>query len=388
MGMFRYFLALCVVLAHTPYVDAMAKPFDGNGGIPVQIFFLISGFYMSLIFEKYQLQKFTFAHLKNFYVTRSLRIYPVYFVCLIAMFLFLSNNITPPEPFRIPTEAMSVIHTLGSKIFYIAENILIFGQSLMRFFIFDADTGSFLLHPMTSPTTPGPIGCGFTMMGQAWTLSLELTFYLLVPFILQRGTLAVILLCVASFLLRITLHYLGYDNYNFQNAFFPTALGIFLLGSISHRVIYPFVRDFPTSLVKKAGWVCLAFILYYAMHLYHAIPSIEVRTWGFAIFITLTLPILFCSFKDSKIDRNIGELSYPIYMAQYLAIALALKFFDLHYIGYVDIAISNMIAFALLFLIVKPVDLFRHANFVKSRQQATLKKPELKEPFSVATASS
>ena len=388
MGMFRYFLALCVVLAHTPYIDSLAKPFDGNGGIPVQIFFLISGFYMSLIFEKYQLQKFTFAHLKNFYVTRSLRIYPVYFVCLIAMFLFLSNAITPPQPYRVPAEAMSVIHTLGSKIFYIVENIAIFGQSLMRFYIFDANTGSFLLHPMTSPTTPGPIGCGFTMMGQAWTLSLELTFYLLVPFILRRSTLSVLLLCLASFLLRITLNYLGYDNYNFQNAFFPTALGIFLLGSISHRLVYPYVQTWPVPYVKIASWACLSLIFYYAMHWYHAIGSIQVKTWGFALFITLTLPILFRGFKDSKMDRTIGEMSYPIYMAQYLAIALALKFFDLQYIGYVDITISNMIGFALLILIVKPVDLFRHAHFIKSRQNISSKEIEMKEPLSVAAASS
>ena len=367
MGIFRYFLAICVVLAHTPYIDWYSKPFDGNGGIPVQAFFVISGFYMSLIYEKYQLTATTPTNLKNFYLARALRIYPVYFACLICTFLFLSNGITPPEPFRVPAHAMDIIHTLNSKMAYIFENVFIFGQSLIRFYSFDATTGSFGFAPLMIHQVPGTMACGFTMLGQAWTLSLELTFYLLVPFILHRSVRLILLVCLASVMLRLMLYQGAIDNYNFQNAFFPSVLGTFLLGALSHRIIYPLVRDRSNTFKKIAGWATIGFIAFYAMHIYHKIGNIQLKFWLFIAFIPLILPFLFCCFKDSKLDRNIGEMSFPIYMAQYLGMALVLKFLDVKYIGYYNVLLDNLIGLALLFVIVRPIDRYRHAHFLKHK---------------------
>jgi peptidoglycan/LPS O-acetylase OafA/YrhL len=171
MGILRYFLAITVLFAHTPIAATEFKPFNGNGGVAVQAFFVISGFYMSLVFEKYQLQSLTWSHIKNFYITRALRIYPVYYICLATIVVLILHGITPPQPYHNPHEAMALIkHTL-SKFFYFSENLFIFGQSLMRFFNFDTANGNFIFQPMIWPLTAGAMGCGFTLMGQAWTLS-------------------------------------------------------------------------------------------------------------------------------------------------------------------------------------------------------------------------
>ncbi|GAB3046429.1 hypothetical protein GCM10027185_57870 [Spirosoma pulveris] len=74
MGILRFLLAISVVVFHT------GKPLLGvkfsGGALAVQLFFVISGFYMSLILnEKYKKGTSTY----NLFITnRLLRLYPVY----------------------------------------------------------------------------------------------------------------------------------------------------------------------------------------------------------------------------------------------------------------------------------------------------------------------
>lgn len=79
MGFIRTFLAITVVLGHS-------TPIHGYFGIPpevaVRMFFMVSGFYMSLILsEKY----IGGAGLRAFYEGRFLRIFPIYYVSLLVM---------------------------------------------------------------------------------------------------------------------------------------------------------------------------------------------------------------------------------------------------------------------------------------------------------------
>jgi peptidoglycan/LPS O-acetylase OafA/YrhL len=376
MGLFRYFLAICVVITHSPIANWQAKPFESNGGMPIMAFFIISGFYMSLIFEKYQLQNTTLSHLKNFYLARALRIYPVYFVCLLCTFIFLTHGIIPYEPFRVPHHAMHILHTMHSKIFYVLENLLIFGQDFMRFLSFNENIGAFQFSPLMVHSVPGTMACGFTLLGQSWTLALELTFYLLVPFILPRKVIIILGICVASLILRYVLYKTGIDNYNFQNAFFPTALGIFLLGSLSHRIIYPLVRDRSSTFHKITGWSTLLFLLSYSLGIYRMIDNPQLKCWLFIASVSLMLPFLFCGFKDSKWDKIIGEMSFPVYMAQFLGIALTVKYFSKAFLdpfnGYYNVLFANLIGLVLLLLIARPVDKYRHAHFLRTKSRRNL----------------
>src|SRR5690349_17188282 len=98
MGILRYVLAMIVVISHSPFLDKIPKLIHGNGGLAVAGFFVISGFYMSLIAEKYQLQHKNFITLKNFYLSRIFRIYPVYYLCLfITLILYSFKYIQLPH---------------------------------------------------------------------------------------------------------------------------------------------------------------------------------------------------------------------------------------------------------------------------------------------------
>src|SRR5437660_1584735 len=72
MGLLRLFLAISVAIQHS------GKAWGIGGGRAVEIFFIISGFYMGLILNsgKYQ-------HYKTYLINRFLRIFPLYWVNLL-----------------------------------------------------------------------------------------------------------------------------------------------------------------------------------------------------------------------------------------------------------------------------------------------------------------
>jgi peptidoglycan/LPS O-acetylase OafA/YrhL len=370
MGILRYFLALAVLMVHTPTEGDYFKPFVANGGLPVQTFFIISGFYMSLIFEKYQLQSFKLIHLRDFYFARALRIYPVYFVCLLITLYIYSYDIIPPPPFHHISEVMNgLLRTWDAKFFYLFSNIAIFGQSLMRFCNFDPATGGFVFQPLvTNYFVPHLMGAGISLLGQSWSLSLELTFYLLVPFLLNRSIKFILLITLLSFLLRVVLYHLNYDNYSIQHAVFPTALGVFLLGVLSHRVIYPYVKQQSDLHIKKMGYFILTGVIVYSYVIYRLFVNANFKYWIFIFLIAAAIPYLFQATKNSKIDRFIGELSFPIYMSQFFCIAVAMRLmynghYPIEHLGRYVLLVGNIAALGLLFLVVRPIDKFRHARF-------------------------
>src|SRR5437879_12743259 len=79
MGYLRTYLALCVVAAHSSPIF----PWPAHEGSEVvQIFFIISVFYMAMILSgKYK-------STKSFYISRWLRIFGPYYMILIAIILW------------------------------------------------------------------------------------------------------------------------------------------------------------------------------------------------------------------------------------------------------------------------------------------------------------
>ena len=82
MGLIRFLLASMVVLFHTSSIFGY-HPMTGN--VAVQCFYIISGFYMTLILnEKYTGRKSN----TLFYTNRALKIYPIYFTVLIMLIVW------------------------------------------------------------------------------------------------------------------------------------------------------------------------------------------------------------------------------------------------------------------------------------------------------------
>ncbi len=77
MGLLRLFLALSVVITHTaPLFGLQMMP----GDVAVKLFFIVSGFYMSLVMAgKYEGKN----RALFFYSNRALRLYPAFFIAIL-----------------------------------------------------------------------------------------------------------------------------------------------------------------------------------------------------------------------------------------------------------------------------------------------------------------
>src|SRR5262245_47535053 len=78
MGILRVYLALCVIATHTHSVFPWGMH---DGRQAVQIFYIISGFYMEMVLSG------RYASARDFYLSRFLRIFPTYWVILGAILL-------------------------------------------------------------------------------------------------------------------------------------------------------------------------------------------------------------------------------------------------------------------------------------------------------------
>ncbi|WYX21057.1 acyltransferase family protein [Achromobacter xylosoxidans] len=221
--MLRTLLALSVVLDH---LGGGATDWLVGGRLAVQLFYVISGFLISYVLTATD-------HYRGapgrFYANRALRLYPVYLaVAALTLLAYLAGG---GEAFWRVYEDLP----LSAELFLALSNLVILGQDWPMFFGIEqgglAFTGSFAHSEV-------PLYQGL-LVPQAWTLGVEMSFYLVAPFVLHSPRRLLVLL-VASLALRAALIASGIglgDPWTYR--FFPTELALFLLGSLSHQVLLP-----------------------------------------------------------------------------------------------------------------------------------------------------
>jgi peptidoglycan/LPS O-acetylase OafA/YrhL len=308
MGLIRLLLALAVVLVHSPFPPWSRSPMIG-GNIAVEMFFMISGFYMELVLTTtYRTASGRSAALL-FWVSRFLRIYPTYWIVAACMLGFLAA--TSPSMWH---EAMSAFGP-GGAAYLVVVNLIIFGQDLV-FWIGRSPLG---FHLTTNAVVgPGPTLIQFLLDPPSWTLALELTFYLLVPLLTQLSSLWLVLIALASAGMR-AVAYLRFGLYNdaFLYQFLPFELMYFVVGMLAFRLY-------------RAGFVCtgvpgiavyVVFVGYLLGIRFIPRPLLaEKAIFDLLLFagFLAALPSIFALSKDWTSDRLIGELSYPVYLTHVL----------------------------------------------------------------------
>lgn len=304
MGFIRLLLALSVVIAHSE--EFMSLKMIG-GAYAVELFFIISGFYMAMILSnKYQGEGSYLIFLKN----RALKIYPMYFVSiLIVMAISFGSYVFLGSLGRFEAyEHYSSSLSLGSLSFLILSNVLIFGQDAVMFLGVDVNNGSLFFTPNYIETSP-PLHI-FLLNSPAWSISVELMFYLIAPFLVNRKLSVVLIIAFLSFSLKYTLMLIGYDEDPWSYRFFPSELHLFLLGVISYKVRNIYSTTFINKYASHIGYAsCVTIIGYVAFYQY-----VGGYFGGFVLFFSMAIPFIFEVNKDSKLDRYVGELSYPVYI--------------------------------------------------------------------------
>lgn len=294
MGLTRILLALAVVSAHTGPGQILNIGFiDGRGA--VKIFFIISGFYTALILqEKYNKD----SSIKTFYVNRFLRLWPTYiFITLLIMAMKFSRS----------GDVGLVFEPYWIAVIVGFSNLFILGQEMLYFINADLKSGVFRWCPNGSDCAPNMHHLAYNI--PAFTLGIELQFYLLAPFITRLRNLKLAII----FLISIGFHYfLGATNrdivgYNYH--WLPGALAYFLSGVFGYR-FYAFMKNRPQP--KWLGFLAVAITL--ALITSHSVRRFfPDEKWVFLVA-ALLIPFIFRFSAKSKWDRIIGELSYPVYL--------------------------------------------------------------------------
>lgn len=348
MGLFRLLLALCVVLGHGLNLPVPAATPD----IAVQTFYIVSGFYMALVLtERYH-------SLPVFFTNRALRLYPAYFVvagatlahALLRWSLGRSSNV----PGLLTYETHFAPLDLPGKAYVVLTNLLLFGQDAAMFLKMsnDGHTLAFTTDFMKSK----PRVETFLLVPQAWSLSIELGFYLLAPWFVRRSTRTLLAIVAASIALRVALASAGLNFDPWTYRFFPVELGSFVLGMLLYRSLPHRRATITTQRIATMALLAATLLL-------SAVPETWATRIVFYAYVAWALPLAFQLTRHNRLDRYLGELSYPIYLVHLLVISIAL------YSGWSGVRLAALIlvmvggsSVLLHELVQQPVDRFRAAR--------------------------
>jgi peptidoglycan/LPS O-acetylase OafA/YrhL len=348
MGSIRLLLAFAVLVSHTTVSEIDIMP----GPVAVQFFFIISGFYISLILEK----KYKDQGVLLFYSNRLMRLFPTYLVVL-----FVSMTVLCLLDVGIFTHFDKMKDVYRVNAFVTASllwtNICVIGQEILFLLKVDQVSGTFRWFLDNTNSQDAWV---FLLVPQGWSLSLELYFYLLAPFILKLRNLTIVGLFLLSLALRLYIGCKGEDYDLLARRFFPAELCFFLVGMLSYRLLE---RIQKSEIKPFVGGYCLAAVVGAILFF----PKIALSgSLALAVLLAfLTVPFVFNLTKDSKLDNFLGKLSFPVYMVHFLVIALFEEFWDDYSVFFLLLVV---IAAALLIhlLIEVPIDRWRQWRVMKT----------------------
>lgn len=305
MGGLRVPLAISVVFSHMKSTHGLGF-YPGN--MAVEMFFMISGFYMSLILSK-KYSTGSMAGIGNFYASRFFRLWPIFIITSAAVvaWWYAASIVLGHRPMSAGPVAEYLDNRFIEGLIYLSDVIML-GQDLPALFHVSAD------HVLKLTFGPGealPDGSlslvGFVNIGQAWSIGTEIWFYLLAPFFMRRSWVVLVLIMACCLVLRYAMDANGFMVY----FFFPTQLPLFLAGMLGYRLNSRWIN--PTMAA-----VCLAVIFAGSIAFGAADAVDQSFKWVLYGFVALTIPAIFRLTRVSSVDRTIGELSYPIYITHIL----------------------------------------------------------------------
>ena len=362
MGTLRLILAISVVLSHSDSIN-YHRLFGGK--IAVELFFMISGFYMALVLSKKYTQEL--GTLNLFIINRIFKIFPLYLAILLSTLVF--QVCTGSHYFNLPNEVPLYVKVIG-----FITNFTIVGQDLLLFIGYDGEQ-------LVVPENFHQYGFNsldyMLVIDPSWTLALELYFYVLIFLVFALGgrfKFSIILaLLTASISLRFHLHeenILYKDPYMYR--LFFSELYIFMYGVLGYYIY---------ALIKRNGILesysnsilifALAALVYFSLNV-QSIVDINLIDAGnmlkkefFLLVMIFVIPVLFLVSKNSQTDLLMGELSYPIYLL-HIPIKSVMHYLGSpsHGAGVMDLLwYTIVVSIVLNYSFQRPLDLYRQSLF-------------------------
>jgi len=362
MGVIRFLFALTVLLSHE--VDLFGLTLTGSI-IAVQCFYIISGFYMGIILE----EKYKLSDYKLFISNRFLRLLPTYWMVVLCMI------VTSIVWFNFSEQKSSLFFekfnnhfselSFSSVLVVIFSDIFLIFQDVFLFLGLSSDGHYEFVKDFRTTNLSLSV---FSLVPQAWTIGMEIMFYLLVPFLVRLKSYFLIGLALTAFLFRLFMYHKGYDFDPWTYRFFPFEFMFFIFGLLAFR-FYLYLRNKSvSSLIQNLTYgFILSFIL-----LYQFLPlNATFKYVSFVILFAFSLPVIFIKFKSNKIDRWIGEFSYPIYICHVFIIILVNVFYSKyhfvshHFLSLIILICTLIFSYFLIKFISGPIEKIRYNRTLK-----------------------
>jgi peptidoglycan/LPS O-acetylase OafA/YrhL len=340
MGILRFILALSVIASHAsgfgiPFPDQKPYPMWAmaliDGRQAVALFFIISGFYMAMVLNtKYQHQTL------RFYINRFLRLWPSYIVVLILACIF-----TPV--------GKNILHAVKE-----CDPVVKFTVAFCNLFILGSDAFWLLsldncdLHYFPAFVNEHSNGYMLLVNQPAFSISMEMLFYLMAPFILKS-----IKRLWIYFGLGVLYYFwfilAGKFNIIFQYHWFPSSFIYFALGGLAWHYSNKTGFELTNKKMVMIFSACLALMFAYTLF-----------SMVLIICFTIMVPKLFDLTKKNSVDRLIGELSYPLYIVHYPVLTYLWGLgVQQNRLGIYCFTITLIISVIIHFLVEKPIDKVR-----------------------------
>ncbi len=336
-------LATAVIASHSGYLGfpfTSWAAFFVEGRQAVCFFYIISGFYMAMVLNtKYQ------ENTKRFYINRFLRLWPTYFLSIILSILFLNN-------FNGISQLLINCSFWGKAYIWFA-NFFILGTDSFWFLGLDVASGHFRYFPAFINENSN--GYYLLMNTPSFSISIEIIFYLIAPFILKsiKRTWAFLIIGIAYY---FSVELSGNMNIIFQYHFFPSSFIFFALGALS----WHYFQNQKTSLTNPKNYIALLIVSISLMFTHTLLPGLTL------IFIAFGVPVLFNLTKSNSIDRFVGELSYPLYILHFPVITYLTSFnLNPDSFGIIALSVTLLLAIPIHLFFERPIDKLRQKYISK-----------------------
>jgi len=298
----RAFAVALVMLSHWT-LDLPILPKLPLGQMGIELFFVLSGFLISSILLKSRDKAGNGQVLKNFYLRRALRIFPVYYATI-----FVLININELWITNLEVDRLAIWHlTYTNNFFYFFNGNFLGAES------------------------------------HFWTLSVEEQFYLVWPFIMLFTPLkwlknVVISLLIGSILFR---GWMLLEGHHFMFTLMPSQIFAFAMGSLLalHNQLVP--KSSPGLLQFNRPWFWLALVSFISICSLYSFKHLElIYLWiGDVLMAFIFCAIIskastgFKGFLGSSLEWKpivyIGKISYGIYIFHNFVPSLVMHTFKL-----------------------------------------------------------
>ena len=281
MGVYRLILAALVAISHTGI-----QFFGYNPGVVAVIsFYLLSGYVMTILIDKYYMDSLA---VSAFYLDRAARLFPQFiFYMLLASICIYCFKIKSPFTYQLS-----------------------FSKWLLNFFILPQ--GFFMYW-----------ADGALVIPQSWSLGLEMTFYLVIPWILMYCSKRwVYALSGVSFLIFLMAYFGKINSDHFGYRLLPGTLFMFLVGSSFYKNNNG-AKKFRAVIFLSAGVMLL--IAFFNNPLYQLRYNKEVLV-GLLLGMICVNSLKESTF--SRIDEFFGNLSYGVFLNHFIVIWIMQRFFS------------------------------------------------------------